>query len=49
MPQASFRFSATERASRVHNEDTIRRQAINLSVLLPFHRFLLQRTVQRYA
>jgi hypothetical protein len=47
-PQASFHFSTTERASRVHDEDTIRCQAVDLSILLPFRRFLLQRTVQHY-
>jgi hypothetical protein len=33
----------------MHDEDTIRRQAVDLSVLLPFRRFLLQRTGQGYA
>jgi hypothetical protein len=48
-PQAEFRFSSAERASRVHDEDTIRRQPVDLSVFLPFRRFLLQTTVQGYA
>jgi hypothetical protein len=40
-PQAEFRFSAAEGASRVHDEDPIRRQPVDLSALLPLRRFLL--------
>jgi hypothetical protein len=32
----------------VHDENTIRRQAVDLSILLPLRRLLLQGTVQGY-
>jgi hypothetical protein len=47
-PQAAFRFPAAERSSWVHDENAIRRQAVDLSVLLPFRCLLLQGTVQGY-
>lgn len=47
-PQAAFRFPAAERSSRVHDENAIRRQTVDLPILLPLRRFLLQGTVQGY-
>jgi hypothetical protein len=32
----------------VHDENAIRRQAVDLSILLPLRRLLLQETVQGY-
>ena len=45
-PQTALRFPAAKRSSRVHDEDAVRRQAINLSVLVPLGRFLLQQIVK---
>jgi hypothetical protein len=47
-PHAAFRFPAAKRSSRVHDENAIRRQAVDLSILLPLRRLLLQETVQGY-
>jgi hypothetical protein len=47
-PHAAFRFPAAERSSRVHDENSIRRQAVDLSIFLPLRRLLLQETVQGY-
>jgi hypothetical protein len=43
-PQATFRFPAAKRSLWVHDEDAVRRQAVDLSVLVPLGRLLLQRT-----
>lgn len=47
-PHAAFRFPAAKRTSRVHDQNAIRRQAVDLSILLPLRRLLLQKIVQGY-